>query len=121
MEDFLCLGLLADCLLIRLHGVIVWEYEAIFNTKYFIIIGKITLMLSQTFNGINIRIHTNTRTQVAVYWRCEMADTHTYIHFYPTPDLACTNTFTPRGAPVVSIVAFHVKAFDVKEYLKKTF
>ena len=30
-------------------------------------------------------------TQVAVYWRVKMTDTHTHAHPYPRLDLACTN------------------------------
>ena len=33
MGDFLCVGLLEGCLLIGLHGVVVWEYETIFNAN----------------------------------------------------------------------------------------
>ena len=82
MGEFLCEGLLADYLFIRLHGVAVWEYETIFNTKYFIINSKIidlcscnrTAVLTYTY------IHTHTHTQVAVYWRGESTNTHTHTH-----------------------------------------
>ena len=38
--DFLRVVILADYLVITLHGV-VWEYEAIFDTKYYIINSKV--------------------------------------------------------------------------------
>ena len=44
MGDFLCVGLLAECLLIRLRGVVVREYETIFN---FITTNEIT-----AFSGV---------------------------------------------------------------------
>ena len=37
MSYFLIAKLLADCLVIRFHVVVEWEYESIFNTKYLII------------------------------------------------------------------------------------
>ena len=47
-------------LLRRLHGVVVWEYNTIFNTKYFIINSKILAYV------------------VAIVQRCW--HTYTYIH-----------------------------------------
>ena len=38
VSDFLYVELLVDYLLIRLHGVVVWEYGTIFDTEYFIIL-----------------------------------------------------------------------------------
>ena len=77
MGDFLCVGLLADYLLIRLHGVVVLEYETIFNTKYFIINGKTTALCSQNRSAVLTYI----ATQVVVYWRVKM--TFTYKHPHP--------------------------------------
>ena len=74
-----CVGLLADYLLIRLNGVVVWEYEIIFNTKYFIINSKLTALHSCNPSSVlNIHIATYIHTQVAVYWRVKIIDTHPY-------------------------------------------
>ena len=43
MGDFVCVVLLADYVLIKLHGVVVYEYETIFNTN-FIINSKIAAL-----------------------------------------------------------------------------
>ena len=62
MTDFLSVELLADCLLIRLHGLVAWEYDTILNTKYFIINTK-TMALCNCYRSvvlIYIHIHTNT-------------------------------------------------------------
>ena len=80
-----------NLLLTRLHGVIKWEWETIFNTDYWIVLQKNScLMYLQAFCGVNI--------QEVVYWtvewRCIKTDTH--IHKYPF--IACTNTYTSRCA-----------------------
>ena len=76
--DFLCVGPLADYLLVRLHGIVVWEYNTIFNTKHFIINSKITALYSRNRSAVLTYIYINTHTQVAAYWRVKMTDTHPY-------------------------------------------
>ena len=51
-------------LLIRLHGVVVWKYEIVFNTKYFIINSKITALCSRNRLAVlaYIYIHTHAHT-----------------------------------------------------------
>ena len=82
MGDLLCVGLLADYFLIRLHGVVVWEYDTIFNTKYFIINSKITALCNCKHSAMLAYIH----TQVAVDGRVMMPDTHIHTSM-PTLDL----------------------------------
>ena len=53
-----CEGFSLCGLLRRLHGVVVWEYDTIFNTKYFVISSKITALCSQSFSGVSMHIHT---------------------------------------------------------------
>ena len=91
VSGFLCVRLLLNGLLIRLHDIVMWEYETIFNTKYFIINSKITALCNRNRLPVLTYIH----TQVAVYCRGEMTETHTYtvLHTHiSTLDLACTNT-----------------------------
>ena len=61
--DFLCVGLLVDYLWVRLHGVIVREYETLFNANYFIINNKITALCSCNCSAVLTYLH----TKVAVY------------------------------------------------------
>ena len=63
-------------LLRRFHGVVVWEYDTIFNTRYFIINSEITVLSNRTRSAV---LHI--RTQVAVSGRVMLPDTHT--HAYP--------------------------------------
>ena len=62
--------LLADYLLIRLHGVVVWEYETIFSIKYFMINNKITALCNRNRSAVltyvYIHIHTYRHIQVSV-------------------------------------------------------
>ena len=52
------------------------QYETIFNTNYFIIDSKITYLHS--FNCSAVLAYIYIHTQVAVYWRVKMTDTHPY-------------------------------------------
>ena len=61
-------------------------------------------MQSQSFIGVIIHLHIY--TQVAIYWRIKMAETHTHTH---TLDLACTNTYTSRGAPLPGALPLHTQ------------
>ena len=72
--DFLCVRLLADYLLIRLHGLGVWEYETIFNSKYFVINRKITVLCSRNHSAVLTYIY----TEVALLESED--DRHTDIH-----------------------------------------
>ena len=67
-------------LLRRLLDVVIWEYNTIFNTKYFIINSKI---LSYVVAIVQRRQHTYTyiHTQEAIDGRVMMTETHT--HAYP--------------------------------------
>ena len=47
-----CEGFSLCGLLRRLHGVVVWEYDTIFNTKYFIINSKITALFSHNRSAV---------------------------------------------------------------------
>ena len=73
---FFSVGLLAaDYLLTRLQRVAVWEYETTFSTKCFIINSKMTVLCSRNCSAVLTCIY----TQVAVYWRVNMTDTHSYL------------------------------------------
>ena len=94
----MCGSVAADCLLIRLHGVVVWKYEPVFNTKYFIINTEITILCNRNRSVVLTCIYMQTRTQVVVYWRREMADTYT--HPYP-PLISCAQTHIHLGARIL--------------------
>ena len=67
-------------LLIRLHGVLVVEYQKIINTKYFIINSKIAALWSCNRSVVltYICIHTNTRSCL-LEWRWDtQTDTHAW-------------------------------------------
>ena len=61
--DFLSVELLADCSLIKLHGIVARDYETIFNSKYFIINAKITALCNRgrsvVLTYIYIKAHTH--------------------------------------------------------------
>ena len=78
LSDFLCIGLLADYSLIRLHGVVVWEYEIVFNTKHFIINSKITTLSSRNHSAVFTYIYIDTDTSSCLL--VSEDDRHTYIH-----------------------------------------
>ena len=82
------MALLADYLLIRLHGV-VWEYETIFNAKYFIINGKITSLCSRNRSAVLTYIYNNIHIHTSSCLLVTEDDRHTQL---PTLDFACTNT-----------------------------
>ena len=95
---FLCAGLLVDHLLLRLHAVVVWEYETIFKTKYFIVNSKITTLCSCNRSGVVTYVYTHTHTSTCLLEREN--DTHIPI---PTLYLACTSIHTSRGAALFII------------------
>ena len=70
--------LLIDYLLIRLYGVVVWEYETIFNAKYFFINSKISAIYS--CNPSAVLTCTCIFTQITADWRIEWNDRRTHIH-----------------------------------------
>ena len=84
--EFLSLELLADCLLIRLHVVVAWEYETIFNTEYFIINRKIIGLCSRNRSAVLTCTCIKTHSSSCLLERGN--DRHTPI---PTFYLACTN------------------------------
>ena len=71
-------------LLRRLSGVVVWEYNTIFNTKYFIINSEGTALCRSNCSAVLafIYIHTYIHTQVAINGRVIMADTHSPAHLW---------------------------------------
>ena len=76
--DILCVGLLADYLLITLHGVVVWKKETIVNAMYFIINSNITPLRSRNRSAVLTYMH----VQVAVYMEREDGRyTHPYLPF----------------------------------------
>ena len=76
--DFLCMGLLVGCMLIKLHGVVLWEYETIFNTKYFIFNRKIIALYSYHYLGDWLLLHAYTHMQPHHAWL--LAQTHISWH-----------------------------------------
>ena len=95
MDDFLCVGLLADYLLIRFPDVIVWEYKIVFNAKYFIIIGKITVLCSRNRSAMLTYIYIHTHTSSCLLEIESMPHTHTHAW-----SRALKHTF--RGSPFFS-------------------
>ena len=115
-----CVGILVDYLLLKLHGVVAWEYETIFHTNCFIINSKITpwnsyklssgadihiyiYTYTHTYLHAYIHTHTYTYTQAAAYgrleWRCTKPDTHPGLIAWPNAhQLACLS-YTLPGAP----------------------
>ena len=80
-------------LLRRLHGVVVLEYDTIFNTKYFLINSKMLPYAVTIVYGVSIHIRTYTHKKFSTeewWWQ-----THTHIHTpMSTLDLTCVQTHT---------------------------
>ena len=76
MGDILCAGLLADSLWIKLHGVVVWVYETIFNSKYLINNNKITALCSRNRLAVLTCIYIQNHTQVTLLERGNDRHTH---------------------------------------------
>ena len=75
---FFVWGLLTDYLLIWLHGVVMWEYEIIFNTKCFIISGNITVLCRRNRSVVLTYIYIHTHTCSCLLESED--DRHTHIH-----------------------------------------
>ena len=78
---FLCVGIFVNYLLIRLLGVVVWEYEMVFNTKNFIINSKIIVLCSCNRSVVLTYIYKP--TCVSSCWlesEVKMIHTHTHPH-----------------------------------------
>ena len=61
MRDFLCVWLLVDCLLIRLHGVVLWKRDYC-NKNYFIINSEITALCNRYYSAVLTYIYKQTHT-----------------------------------------------------------
>ena len=99
--DFLCVELLADYLLIRLHCVFVWEYENILSTKHFVISSKITALCSRNRSAVLTYLYIHTLTS-----RCLLEsedDSHVYTHPY--------KPFISRANPHIHLKALLSLAF----------
>ena len=85
--------LLIISILLSRHGVVVGEYETIFNTKYFIIICKITALHSRNRSALLTYIHT-----YVTLLESGVKMVHTGLHT-PTPTLDCVHdTHASLGA-----------------------
>ena len=73
-----CVWFSLSGLLRRLHGVVVWEYDTIFNTKYFIINSKITALCNCKHSAMLAYIHTSSCRQESD----DAVLTHTHTHAY---------------------------------------
>ena len=80
-------------LLRRLHGVVVWEYDIIFNTKCFIIYSKISSLCNRNRSVVLAYIWRHTHTSSCRRESDDDRDTHTQIHVYHW-SYVCTNTHT---------------------------
>ena len=84
-------------LLRRLHGVGVWEYGTVINTKYFIINSKITALCNRNRSAVLAYIYIHTHTSCCR--RESDYDRHTLM---PILDLTCAQTRTHiGGAPLI--------------------
>ena len=96
--DFLCAGLLADCLLIRLHGSVLQECETIL-TQYFIIHSKMNVLCYRNCLVVLTYPYIHPRTYNQLSTGVRKWQTHTPVSTF---DLACANTHTSPGARLVS-------------------
>ena len=68
---------MADYLVISLHGVVVWEYENIFNAKYFLISSRVTALCSRNRSAVLTYIYMHTHKVLSTgEWRWQ-TPTHT--------------------------------------------
>ena len=83
--------------LIRLHDAVVWEYETISNTKYFIISSKITTLCSRNRSAVPTYIYIHTQTTSFLLESDN--DRHAHIHTtIPTLDLGVRFFLSLPGA-----------------------
>ena len=99
-------------LLRNLHVVVVWEYYAVFNTKYFLINLKITALFNRNRSAVLAYIYIHTHK---ISCRRESDDDrHTHTRLCPwTLDLMCTQTHT-------HIWGAHLIAFQERFQYKHT-
>ena len=88
-------GVIGRIFIDKVYGLVVWDYEIFFSTKYFIINSKISALCS--YNSLVVLTYIYKHMHAS---RCQLkGEVDTPI---PTLDLACTNTHTSRGIPFFS-------------------
>ena len=91
-------------LLRRLYGVVIWEYNTIFNTKYFIISSKPVVLCNRNRSVVlaYIYLHTHTRS----YRRESDDDRHAHTYTHPClPLILCVHkhTHTSQGSSFIAL------------------